>query len=92
MKAFVSYTYITATQPIYAWSTTDAGWTKGTENSSDIGSEVDFKIDYGIMKNLGFTLRGGIFMPGDAAGYLINGNNEYLDNVREIKTTLTYKF
>jgi len=92
LKAFVSYTYITATQPIYAWSTTDAGWTKGTENSSDIGSEVDFKIDYGIMKNLGFTLRGGIFMPGDAAGYLINGNNEYLDNVREIKTTLTYKF
>jgi len=92
LKAFVSYTYITATQPIYAWSTDATGWTMGDANSTDIGSEVDFKIDYGIYKNLGLTLRGGLFMPGDAAGYLINGNNEYSDNVKEIKTTLTYKF
>lgn len=92
LKAFVSYTYITATQPIYAWSTTDTGWTMGDANSNDIGSEIDFKIDYGIYKNLGLTLRGGVFMPGDAAGYLINGNNDNSDTVREIKTTLTYKF
>lgn len=92
LKAFASYTYITATQPIHAWSTDASGWTIGAENSTDIGSEIDLKFDYGILPSLDFSLRGGVFMPGDAAGYLINGTNKYSDTVREIKTELEFKF
>jgi len=93
LKAFVSYTYITATQPIHEWSTDESGNTTiGPNSSSDIGTEVDFKVDYKIYNNLIFTVRGGMFTPGDAAGYLINGTNKYNENVKELKTTLTYKF
>lgn len=38
------------------------------------------------------TLRGGYFMPGDAAAYLINGNAQNKENVWELKGTFTYKF
>lgn len=96
LSTFVSFTLIKATQPIYEWTTgadeNGSFWTIGSANSKDIGKEIDFKVDYKIYSNLIFTVRGGIFMPGDAAGYLINGTNEYNDNVKELKSTLTYKF
>ena len=91
---FLSYNLIRATQPVHAWASNGEGdWTIDPNTSaSDLGQEVDFRISYNIYNELNFTLRGGYFIPGDAAGYLINGNNTFTDPAWELKSTITYKF
>ncbi len=96
---FLSYNYIRATQPVHAWSKVldDQGNVVDAVidpnvSSSDLGQEVDFRISYNMYKGLNLTLRGGYFLPGDAAGYLINGNNKYTDPAWELKGTVTMKF
>ncbi|GAB4178045.1 MAG: hypothetical protein Kow00108_13670 [Calditrichia bacterium] len=93
-SAFFSYTYLRSTQPIHAWMSDGAGdWTiDANTKSNDIGQEIDFKFSYKIYKELDFTVRGGYFMPGDAAGYLINGTNQFDDAAWELKSTITLKF
>lgn len=93
LSVFVSGSYIMATQPIAAWANNGEGVVIDNETTAqDIGTEIDFKIDYKLYKELGLTFRGGYFMPGDAAGYLINGNTDNLDPVWELKGVITYKF
>ncbi len=67
---------------------------KGDDGSlaSDLGTEVDFRLKHNVYKNLFFMLRGGYFIPGDAAGYLINGNNTNTDPAYELKGMVVYKF
>jgi len=91
---FLSYNLIRATQPVHAWASDGNGdWTIDSNTSaSDLGQEVDFRISYNMYQELNLTLRGGYFMPGDAAGYLINGNTSMNDPAWELKTTVTYKF
>lgn len=100
-KVFVSGSLISATQPIPAWAmdvdtnndgTNDAISIDNATTAKDLGTEVDFKIDYAIVKNLSCSLRGGYFFPGDAAGYLINGNATNLDPAYEFKGVILYKF
>ncbi|NOY78679.1 MAG: hypothetical protein GXO76_12510 [Calditrichaeota bacterium] len=93
VSLFGSYTFIKATQPIHAWTVDANGKTSIlADNSTALGTEADFKIDMKIYPKLIWTVRGGIFMPGDAAGYLINGTNKWNDKPIELKTTLTVKF
>ena len=92
ISAFGSFTLINATQPIHAWTVTNGKTTILAANSKALGSEADFKIDMKIYPKLIWTVRGGIFIPGDAAGYLINGTNKWNDKPVELKTTLTVKF
>lgn len=94
VQLFASYTFIRATQPIHAWGSDGNGdWTINPDvSASDIGQEIDFRISYNMYKELNLTLRGGFFMPGDAVGYLINGNTDNNDSVWELKSTITYKF
>lgn len=93
LSTFVSFTFLQATQPIQAWQSDDADdWQILNTSASDIGQEIDFKVSYKMYKELAMTLRGGYFMPGDAAAYLINGNAQNKENVWELKGTFTYKF
>ena len=92
LSLFASASLIRATQPIHAWQADGKKVTILDAASSDIGKEVDFKIDYKIYKNLIWTLRGGYLAVGDAACYLINGTNKWKKNPTELKMTLTYKF
>ncbi|MBL7052703.1 MAG: alginate export family protein, partial [Candidatus Marinimicrobia bacterium] len=62
------------------------------EGSQDLGMEVDFRLKHNIQKNLFLMLRGGYFIPGDAAGYLINGHKNTLDPAYELKGMVVYKF
>ncbi len=90
-STFLSYTYIKATQPIYAW-TNDGKPDMDGASSTDLGQEIDFRIQYTMHEGLNFLLRGGYFIPGDAAGYLINGNTDNADPVWELKGMVVYKF
>ncbi len=94
LSLFASYTSINATQPIHAWRVDPATNTTVIEaaSSKSIGNEIDWKLDWVIYPQLVFTFRGGVFFPGDAAGYLINGTNQFNDPAWETKTTITYKF
>jgi hypothetical protein len=94
LSLFASFTYLTATQPIHAWRVDGATGTTVVEeaSASDIGQEFDWKFDYKIYPELVVTFRGGVFFPGDAAGYLINGTNAFNDPAWETKTTITYRF
>jgi hypothetical protein len=94
VQLFFAYTYLRATQPIHAWGPDGEGdWRIDPDKSAqDIGQEVDFRISYNMYKQLNLTLRGGYFMPGKAAGYLINGTDEYNKAAWELKATVTLKF
>ena len=90
---FLSGSYIMASQPIAAWSNTDTGIVIDNDtNSKDIGMEADFKVVYNMYKQMQLLLRGGYFIPGDAAGYLIKGNASDLDPAWELKGMVLFKF
>lgn len=99
LELFVSYTFLRATQPIFAWSTVkdtlgnviDSAIDLQT-SSKDIGSEVDFRISYKLMENFVVGVRGGYFMPGDGALYLINGHNKLDDPAWELKGVVAAAF
>ncbi|MGC8916601.1 MAG: hypothetical protein ACP5NF_06435 [Thermoanaerobaculum sp.] len=97
LKLFLSGTYIRATEPLHPWA--DANGNNaidpgefGSASSRDLGKEVDFKLDWAVMDNLVWTLRGGYFWPGDAALYLVNGNARHDKAAWELRTQLTYSF
>ncbi|HFE63335.1 MAG TPA: hypothetical protein ENK14_02825, partial [Caldithrix sp.] len=90
LSAFLSYSYIKATQPIYEWK--DMAPNMNGNSATDLGQEIDFRINYKMFKEFALILRGGYFMPGDAAGYLIVGNNKDLDPAWEAKAIVLYKF
>lgn len=94
VSLFGSFTYIGATKAIHAWHVDAATNTTVVDaaSSKNIGKEVDWKLDWKIYPQLVFTFRGGVFFPGDAAGYLINGTNQFNDPAWETKATITYKF
>ncbi|MBD3223563.1 MAG: hypothetical protein GF313_02470 [Caldithrix sp.] len=91
LSGFLSYTYIMATQPIYEWNP-DGTPNMDGESANDLGQEIDFKFVYGMQPELKFLLRGGYFMPGDAAGYLLNGSTALDDPAWELKGMVLYKF
>lgn len=88
-KLFGSFTYLKATQPVYAW--TAAGPDLNT-SADDLGWEVDLKTDYKIYSNLTFTFRAGYFSPGTAAKYLINGSDNWDLAPWELKSEITFAF
>lgn len=97
LNLFLSATLIRATEPLRPWA--DANGNNaidpgefGTASSRDLGKEVDFKLDWKVMDNLVWTLRGGYFWPGDAALYLVNGNTRHSKDAWELRTQLTFTF
>jgi hypothetical protein len=93
LKLFASYTYLKATEPIHAWSVVNGATVIDADESSDkLGQEVDWKLDYQLYPQMGLSFRGGVFLPDDAAGYLINGTAQYDRAPWELKGTATYNF
>jgi hypothetical protein len=90
LECFGSYTLLRATQEVHAW--TAAGGIDPNTSASDLGNEVDFNLSYLIDKGLSAQLRGGYFIPGDAALYLINGSAAADDPAWELKGLITCKF
>ncbi len=89
LSLFGSYSFIRATQPIYAW--TGAGPNLSV-SSKDIGQEIDARLELTILEKLVGALRGGIFFPGKGAQYLINGTDTWEDAAIELRTTIQYNF
>ena len=89
LRLETSYTYLQATQPIFAWSGTGPDL---TTSSTDIGQEIDFNFKWQIRKNLKLVGLYGVFLPGDGAAYLINGMNDHKDMAWEAKHVLLYSF
>ena len=89
VSLFGSYSFIRATQPIFAWTATGPNL---AVSSKEIGSEIDGRFDYTILENLTLTLRGGIFFPGKGAQYLINGVDTWDESAIELRTMIEYKF
>lgn len=90
ISLFASYSYIKATQPIPKWDS--AGNPDYSSKATDLGQEIDFKFTWKAQKQLAIGLRGGYFMPGAAAGYLINGTDKYDSAAWELKSFIGYKF
>jgi len=93
-STFLSFSQIMATQPIANFSKTGAP-DPANDTADDIGSEIDFKFTYKMYDELALILRGGYFMPGDAASYLIgswDGTNVFDDPAYELKAMVLYKF
>lgn len=86
---FTSFTYLKATQPIYAWTAAGPDLSKSAD---DIGMEIDFKTNYKLMDKLTLSFMGGYFIPGTGAQYLINGNDKFDKAAYELKTTITFVF
>lgn len=92
-SSFFSYSYIRSTQAIHAWGADGFGdWTMLSDKSNDLGQEIDFKFVYGLLQNTKLILRGGYFIPGDAAGYLILGHKNDLEPAYEVKGMFLVKF
>ncbi|MDY0079215.1 MAG: hypothetical protein GX452_10570 [Ignavibacteriales bacterium] len=88
-KLFGSFTYLKATQPVYAWTNSGPDLTK---SATDLGWEVDLKTDYKIYSNLTFTFRAGYLSPGVATKYLINGSDKWELAPWELKSEITFVF
>ena len=86
---FTSFTYLMATQPIYAWTGAGPDLSKSAD---DIGMEFDFKTAYKIYDKLTLIFRGGYFIPGTGGQYLINGHDQNDDPAYELKTMILFKF
>lgn len=83
--------YLRASQPVYAYDATgvpDLGL-----SSKNLGWEADANAIVNLF-NGGFQgkVLFGYFSPGDAAGYLINGNSDTLEPAIEVKTEVIIKF
>lgn len=97
VKLFGSYSFIRATNDIPGWGDANAnGVIETTEftgvTSKSLGSEIDFRFDYNIYKQLVWTLRGGYLFAGDGAKLLINGANTFDEDPWELKMEITYTF
>ncbi|MDX1632827.1 MAG: alginate export family protein [Thermoanaerobaculia bacterium] len=96
-RLFLSGTFLQATEDLHPWSDLDGDGAIepgefGAESSDDLGSEIDFRLDWNVMKHVTWTLRGGYMWAGDAAGFLINGTDRYDENPWELRTTVRVGF
>lgn len=94
-KLFLAGTWMQATEDLHPWSDVDGDGAIepgefGPESSSDLGSEIDFKLDWEVMEHVTWTLRGGYFFTGEAAGFLINGTDRFQEDAWELRTTVRF--
>jgi hypothetical protein len=96
-RVFLSASLMRATEALHPWSDVNRnGFIEpgefGSASSNDLGKEVDVLVDWTVMPNVVFTVRGGYMWAGDAAGYLINGTNAFTKDPWELRTTLRFNF
>lgn len=97
LRLTLAYNLLRATHPVQAWSDRNGdGRISPAEflglGSSDLGQEFWGRVDYVLLPGLTTTLRGGVFRPGDGAGFLINGTSQFQRPSWELRGTLQYLF
>lgn len=96
-NALGSATWLRATEALRPWRDVNGDGAIqaaefGAARARDLGFELDGKLDWKLMPNLLWTLRGGVLFPGAAAGYLINGSDAFQKRAWELRTTLRFDF
>lgn len=86
----VAYGYFLASQPVHGFD--PATGVPTGDSASDLGMEVDSNLIVKFTNGLIGECQFGYFLPGDAAGYLINGNTTSLVPAWEVKNMATVKF
>lgn len=84
-----SYTWLRATAPVHAFDATGA---PTADSSAALGQEVDVNAKLKIYKKVSWDALFGVFLPGEAAGYLINGNADVLKPAWELKQVVSVGF
>lgn len=91
LKVGGSFTLLRATEALRPWTDLDQDgrisreeWGKEADGksgeSTELGSEIDGLLEWLPDPRVTLSLRGGIFSPGPAAGYLINGTQTYQES------------
>jgi len=87
-----SFTLLRSTEALKGWSDADVpdGRISAGEygddpfgpraESTELGSEIDWWADWRVDPRVTLSLRGGLFSPGPAAGYLINGTQKFTES------------
>lgn len=86
-----SFSLIRATEILKGWSDVNGDGSISMDEygidprgpkgeSTELGSEIDGRIDWRVHRTATVSLRGGIFSPGPAAGYLIHGTAKYQES------------
>lgn len=84
-----TYTWLHATTPVHAFDSTGA---PTANSSSALGHEVDVNAKWKIYKKVSWDALFGVFLPGEGAGYLINGNADSLRPAWELKQVVSVGF
>ncbi len=96
MRLSASYSIIRATEELKPWHDADGDGVITPDEygrdadrragvSTDLGNEINARLDWVLERNLTLSIRYGLFMPGEAAGFLINGTSKYLENAYELR-------
>ncbi|MCB9765228.1 MAG: alginate export family protein [Alphaproteobacteria bacterium] len=85
----VSYTWLRATAPIRGF---DATGTPTGQGSTELGQEIDANLKIKVWKGFSYAALFGVFLPGDAAGKLINGSTDTLEPAWEVKQVVSAAF
>lgn len=94
LRVFGSVSMIRATQSVQSWSDTNEDGVLdpseiGARVSNELGSEFDWRLDWGIENKMVLTFRGGYFLPRAGAGFLINGTDAFSTSALEMRATLS---
>ncbi|MBK8232299.1 MAG: hypothetical protein IPK72_17360 [Candidatus Eisenbacteria bacterium] len=89
-----SFSLIRATKAIRGWAdgNTDGVISAdefGSAISTQLGSEIDGRIDWKLRNDATLSLRGGMFFPREAVGWLIHGTAKYQEKSQELRLLLT---
>jgi hypothetical protein len=93
LQILTSVSLIRASEPIQAWSDVDGNGAISSEEmtgvtSDQLGSEFDAHIDWTLEQKLTVSLRGGMFLPREAAGILLHGIGTHQETARELRLTV----
>jgi len=61
----------------------------GSELSNELGSEFDWRFDWTVDSQVTLSVRGGVFLPRVAAGYLLHGTGEHQEAATEHRLTIS---
>lgn len=94
LKLSGAFALIRASEPIRAFSDANANGSIDPDEftgpaSDQLGSEIDARLDWLGDPRLRVSLRGGLFFPREAAGYLINGTNKFQEKARSLRLNVT---
>jgi hypothetical protein len=94
LQVFASVSLIRASQPIRAWSDSNGNGAISAEEmtgviSDQLGSEFDARIDWQLEQKLTVALRGGMFLPREAASLLLYGVGNRQESARELRLTVS---